>query len=180
MLGNLSRLEGIYPQNVDYACPPGAHYRQKPLKNTAFLHFSIFAGWHFSMRNKPCKTQCFVYFTHSKHRKLQRLQWGGAPPRFHDEGRRQGGRPYIRQGAQGARRPCPCRRPSPLSEQERGESPPCRRPLHDIVFYSVFCFFHFSGFVAQDGSTWPNIASNNAGNACCTGVLRLHRGRMLG
>ena len=27
MLGNLSRLEGLYPQHVDYACPPGGHYR---------------------------------------------------------------------------------------------------------------------------------------------------------
>ena len=30
MLGNLSRLEGLYPQNVDYACPPGAHNRHHP------------------------------------------------------------------------------------------------------------------------------------------------------
>ena len=30
MLGNLSRLEGLYPRNVDYACPPGAHYRHHP------------------------------------------------------------------------------------------------------------------------------------------------------
>ena len=30
MLGNLSRREGLYPRNVDYACPPGAHYRHHP------------------------------------------------------------------------------------------------------------------------------------------------------
>ena len=30
MLGKLKRLEGLYPQNVDYACPPGAHYRHHP------------------------------------------------------------------------------------------------------------------------------------------------------
>ena len=34
-----------------------------PLKNTAFLHFSLFAASPFSMRNKPCKTQCFVYLS---------------------------------------------------------------------------------------------------------------------
>ena len=32
-----------------------------PWKNTAVLHFSLFAAFPFSMRNIPCKTQCFVY-----------------------------------------------------------------------------------------------------------------------
>ena len=66
------------------------------------------------------------------------------------------------------------------SPKERVESRPCRRPHRNRVFYSVCCFFHFSGFVAQDGSTWLNIGPNNAGNARRTGVLRLHRGRLLG
>ena len=45
-----------------------------PLKNTAFLHFSIFPASYFDMRNKPCKTQCFLYLTHTMRCKLQGLQ----------------------------------------------------------------------------------------------------------
>ena len=67
------------------------------------------------------------------------------------------------------------------SPKERVPLPPTPpRPMCGDAFYSVFCFFNFSGFVAQDGSTWPNIGPNNAGNACRTGVLCLHRGRLLG
>ena len=45
-----------------------------PWKNTAFLHFSLFPASYFDMRNKPCKTQCFLYLTHTIHCKLQGLQ----------------------------------------------------------------------------------------------------------
>ena len=108
---------------------------------------------------------------------------GRGSARFGDEGRRQGARPFIRPGAREAPRPCPCRRPSLLSVGG-GESHPRRRPLRGLseatAFYNVFGLSHFSALAAQDGSTWPNIGPNNAGNACRTGVLRLHRGRMLG
>ena len=67
-------------------------------------------------------------------------------------------KPLIRPGAHGAPPwPCLCRRHL-SSPKKRVESPLRRRPLCSGAFYSVFCFFHFSGFVAQDWSTWPNIA----------------------
>ena len=42
MLGNVSRLEGLYPQNCLRFFPvrPAKHYRHHPVKNTAF--FDIF------------------------------------------------------------------------------------------------------------------------------------------
>ena len=51
-----------------------------PLKNTAFLHFYLFPASYFDMCNKPCKTQCFLYLTHTIHCKLQGLQLTGRPP----------------------------------------------------------------------------------------------------
>ena len=53
---------------------------------------------------------------------------------------------------------------SPLRRREwspppAADLPPTyRRPTEATAFYSVFGLFHFSGFVAQDGSTWPNIS----------------------
>ena len=146
MLGNLSRLEGIYPQNVDYACPPGAHYRQKPLKNTAFLHFSIFAGWHFSMRNKPCKTQCFVYFTHSKHRKLQRLQWGGGPPVFMTRVGGRGGDRISDKGPKGPEGRVLAVGHLPSPNKREGSPPPAADPC------TILCFTVFSA-----SSTFPAL-----------------------
>ena len=63
MLGYFSRLEGLYPQ---MSIKP-VRRRALPLKNTAFLHFSIFAASHFDMRNKPCKAQWFLYLTHTRY-----------------------------------------------------------------------------------------------------------------
>ena len=68
----------------------------------------------------------------------------------------------IRPGASGAGSwPCPCRRPSLLSEGWEG--PPPLPPTYPGTiknsqrFTVFFCCSHFSILVAYDGSTWANI-----------------------
>ena len=93
-------------------------------------------------------------------RERERERETGPSPTQTQVGRRPAVRrkPLIRPGAHGAPPwPCLCRRHL-SSPKKRVESPLRRRPLCSGAFYNVFCFFHFSGFVAQDWSTWPNIA----------------------
>ena len=89
------------------------------LKNTVFLHFSIFAAAHFSMRAKPCKAQCFLYLAHTHTRNTVNYMVGGEPGvnrGWVGGGRRQGASlhnlrfhrpdPYLEQGRQRPRGPC--------------------------------------------------------------------------
>ena len=82
--------------------------------------------------------------------------------------RGRGGGVCIEKSGQGPKGPRPGRvlavGISPLRRREwspppAADLPPTyRRPTEATAFYSVFGLFHFSGFVAQDGSTWPNIS----------------------
>ena len=70
MLGNISRLEER-PTKCRLSLSARLALLTPPLKNTAFLHFSLFPASYFDMRNKPCNTQCFSYLTHTKPCKLR-------------------------------------------------------------------------------------------------------------
>ena len=74
MLGNCKSSGGPLPTKCRLCLSARRALPTPPLKNTAFLHFSLFPPSYFDMRNKPCKTQCFLYLTHTIHCKLQWLQ----------------------------------------------------------------------------------------------------------
>ena len=76
--------------------------------------------------------------------------------------------------------PWPCPRRRHLSPpKERVESRPAADPCRIVCFTVFSASSIFPGLWFKMGQPWPNIGPNNAGNACRTGVLRLHRGRLL-
>ena len=86
MLGNLNRLKGLDPQNVDYACPPGMHYQPHPWKTQHFCICQSSPRRTLVCAIKPIKHNHFFNTAHTRntvnYRGFNEQEVGRGSPRF--------------------------------------------------------------------------------------------------